>query len=220
MMDLTAQDQETHGRFVMFRKFPKMLLAVLLIIRAIPALSQTAPGATEGTWPLVVGVGYSNFHTDWSGRLSGPSFWADWTFNRLPGIWHGVGVELVGRDLNFDRTGGDPKLRMDTISGGPIYTWRRDRRIRPYGKFLFGYGSIDFTAVPGYSHDTRTVYTPGGGVDYRFWKNLSVRGDYEYQFWTDFFSHHALNPQGLTVGVDYDFGHSRRFVGLTPASPR
>ena len=57
-----------------------------------------------------------------------------------------LGVEVEGRDLNFDRTGGDPKLRMDTFEGGLIYTTHFYRRFHPYAKFLFGDGSIDFTS--------------------------------------------------------------------------
>ena len=194
----------------MSQRFLKRVLAILLASIGIPALSQTAPGATEGNWPLVIGIGYSNFHTDWSGRLGGPSVWADWTLNRLPGRLHGLGIEVSGNDLQFNRSGGDPRLRMDTAEGGPIYTWHRDRRFRPYLKFLVGFGSIDFT-LPNYFHDTRTIYSPAGGVDYRFLNHLVVRGDYEYQFWTHFINDRVLNPQGLTIGVAYDFNRSRTF---------
>lgn len=194
----------------MSQRFLNTLLAILLAGIVTPALSQTAPDATEGNSPLAVGIGYSNFQTDWNGRLGGPSIWADWSFNRLPGKRHGLGVEVSGRDLNFNRSGGDPRLRMDTALGGPIYAWHLKRSIRPYVKFLAGLGSIDFT-LPNYFHDTRTVYSIAGGVDYRFSNHLMVRGDYEYQFWTHFIHNHTLNPQGLTIGVTYDFEHSRRF---------
>lgn len=76
-------------------------------------------------------------------------------------------------------------------------------------------GSIDFT-LPNYLHDTRTIYSSAGGVDYRFSGHIVIRGDYEYQFWTHFIHNHTMNPQGLTIGVNYDFGHRRRFEGLPP----
>jgi len=153
---------------------------------------------------------YSEFHTDWSGQLGGPSIWADWGFNQLPGKLHGLGVEVNGRDLNFNRSGSDPRLRMDVAEGGPMYTWRRDRPFRPYVKFLVGLGSIDFT-LPNYFHDTRTVYSTAGGIDYRFSSHLVVRVDYEYQFWTHFINDHTMNPEGLTIGINYDFNRPRRF---------
>jgi hypothetical protein len=156
-----------------------------------------------------VGVGYSNFDSDWSGRISGISAWVDWDFYRAPSYLNGFALEAEGRDLNWGRTGSDPNLRFDTIDVGALYKWRRYRKIHPYGKFLFGYGSMDFlTVVPTYSHDTRSVLAPGGGLDYRLTRTLWLRGDYEYQFWLSFFNGHALNPNGFTVGISYDFRHA------------
>src|ERR1019366_1666917 len=94
---------------------------------------------------------------------------------RIPSFLHGFGIEVEGRDLNYGRTGTDPRLRQDTAEGGGIYTSRHYRNFHPYVKFLLGYGSIDFQHItPTYSHDSRTVYTPGGGVEYRIWRNVSV----------------------------------------------
>lgn len=202
----------------MCKMYLKMLLAVLLVSTPIPTFSQVVPDATEGKWPLTVGVGYSNYHTDWSGRLGGPMFWADWNFYKAPLLLHGIGIEVEGRDLNYGLTGGDPKLRMDTLSGGAIYTWRQYRRFHPLAKFLVGYGSIDFTSSdPNYSHDTRAYYAPGGGLDYRVLGSVWVRGNYEYQFWPDFINHHTLNPNGLTIGVAYDFrGSDREILRIKP----
>ena len=184
----------------------KLVLTALLIASGYPAFSQAAPGATQGGSKLVIGVGFSDFSTDWNGRLVGVTMWADWNFNRGPGFLPGLGVEVEGRDLNYGRTGGVPNLRQDTLEGGPIYTMRHYRKFQPYGKFLVGIGSIDFEHLtPTYSHDTRPVIAPGGGVGYRAWRNVWVRGDYEYQYWADFFNHHALNPNGFTVGFTYHF---------------
>lgn len=192
----------------MYLRYLKMILVVLVTSPAVLGFSQAAPATTTaGGSPLTVGVGYSNFYTDWSGRLSGPMLWADWNFDRGPSLLHGFGIEVEARDLNYDRTGADTNLRMDTAGGGPIYTWLHYRKFHPYAKFLMSYGSIDFNiGAPDYSHDTRTVYAPGGGIEYRVSRNVWLRGNYEYQFWTDFFNHNALNPQGFTIGAAYNFG--------------
>jgi opacity protein-like surface antigen len=188
-----------------------MSLSALFVAAAVPAFSQVVPEATEGGIPLVVGVGYSNFYTDWSGRLSGPALWIDWNLYGGPSFLRGLGIEAEARDLNYDRTGGVPNLRQDSLEGGPLYTWRRYHNVHPYAKFLMGYGSIDFTLrnAPYYHHDSRTMYTPAGGVEVRAWRNVWVRGDYEYQFWNSLFNNHDLNPQGFTVGVSYDLRHIR-----------
>jgi opacity protein-like surface antigen len=192
----------------MYLKYLKTLLAALVVSASIPALSQTVREATAGGLPLSVGVGYSNYYTDWSGRLQGPMLWADWNFYHAPSFLRGFGIEVEGRDLNYGRTSSQLNLRQDTALGGAIYTWRHYRNFHPYGKYLAGIGSIDFrSSNPTYNHDSRAVYAPGGGVEYRAWRNVWVRGDYEYQFWTDFFNHHALNPNGITIGASYDFRH-------------
>jgi opacity protein-like surface antigen len=186
----------------------KLVLAMLFLAATLPASAQVTPSSQQSSVPLVVGVGFSNFNTDWSGRLSGATLWADWNFNQGPSFLQGFGIEVEGRDLNYGRSSGAPKnLRQDSLEAGVIYTLRRYHNFHPYGRFLGGLGSIDWKGVPGYQHDTRTVWAPGGGVEYRAWQHVWVRGDYEYQFWTDFFNHHALNPNGVTIGVAYDFGH-------------
>jgi opacity protein-like surface antigen len=183
-----------------------LTVAALLMAAACPSLPQAAPEAARGGGQFVVGVGFSNFHTDWSGRLEGATLWADWNFNHGLGLLRGFGIEVEGRDLNYGRTGNVPNLRQDTAEGGTIYTVHHYRRFQPYGKFLAGFGSIDFGHItPTYSHETRDVFAPGCGVQYRAWRNIWVRADYEYQFWPHFFNDHALNPNGVTVGVLQSF---------------
>jgi opacity protein-like surface antigen len=190
-----------------------LFLTVLLVSASISAFSQVVPeiGHPGKGLPLSVGVGYSTYDTDWSGRLSGGVLWADWNFYKLPPLLDGFGLEIEGRDLNLDRTGGDPKLRMDTLEGGVIYTTHFYRRFHPYMKFMVGDGSIDFSLqnFPNYTHDTRIMYVPGVGADTRFYKSLWFRVNYEYQFWPSFFNYHTLNPSGVDFGVAYDFGRFR-----------
>jgi opacity protein-like surface antigen len=184
----------------------KVLSAVLFLCASSPAHSQVVPPAETPGLPLTVGIGYSNFYSDWSGRISGVTAWIDFDFYRAPSYLRGLAVEAEGRDLSFGLTGTDPKLRFDTIAGGALYKVRLYPNFHPYAKFLFGFGSMDFTTPsPTYSHDTRFFLAPGGGLDYRLTRAIWLRGDYEYQFWTDYFRKHALNPNGITVGAFYNF---------------
>jgi|HubBroStandDraft_6_1064221.scaffolds.fasta_scaffold933430_1 opacity protein-like surface antigen len=184
----------------------KLVLAALLTAAAYPAFSQAAPEAAQGGFPLAIGVGFSDFSSDFNGRLQGAAVWADWNFIKGPGVLGGLGIEVEGRDLNYGRTGAIASLRQDTAEGGAIYTIRHYRKFQPYGKCLFGLGSMDFGhQSPTYSHDTRTVIVPGGGLEYRAWSNIWVRGDWEYQFWPHFFNDQALKPNGFTIGATYHF---------------
>ena len=99
-------------------------------------------------------------------------------------------------------------MRQDTAGGGPIFTWRHYRNFHPYAKFLIEDGSVDFYPLPGYSHDTRTLFALGGGFEYRIFRSIWARVDYEYQDWGTLLGN-TLNPQGATVGVAYDFSHPR-----------
>jgi opacity protein-like surface antigen len=186
----------------------KFIFAGLFLAAALPAFSQVVPSASQGGIPITVGLGFSNFYSDWSGYLSGATIWIDWDDLGVRKL-RGLGIEAEGRDLNYNRTGDQPKLRQDTGSGGLIYHWKHFERVQPDAKFLIGLGSIDWNNHynPYYTHDTRAVLSPGGGAEYRVWRNVWVRGDYEYQFWMHFYHDHAMNPEGFTAGVTYDLGH-------------
>jgi opacity protein-like surface antigen len=187
----------------------KLVLAGIVFSTAVTAFPQAAPSALQSGIPLTVGFGYSNFYTDWSAYEGGLTLWLDWDLNQMPRRLHGLGLEAEARDLNFERTGDVPKLREYTLGGGPIYHYRRFNKVDPYGKFIMSIGHIEFNNRPGdyYTHDSRTVYAPGGGAAYRVWRNVAVRGEYEYQIWPDFLRHHAFNPKGFSFGVTYDLGH-------------
>jgi opacity protein-like surface antigen len=183
----------------------KMLLAAFIFGASTTAsFSQVVPPGERRGIPLSLGVGYSNFESDFSGRISGIAVWADWNFYQTPAHLRGLGIEVEGRDLSFGRTGTMPNLRFDTIAGGAIYTFRHYRRFHPYGKFLLGFGSMDFiSSIPTYTHDTREFFAPGGGLDYRLTRTIWLRGDYQYQIWPDF--GRPLHPNGFTIGASYDF---------------
>jgi opacity protein-like surface antigen len=199
----------------------RVLLAALFLATGFSAFSQTGPAATEGGLPIVAGVGISDFDLDYGNdngterRMEGVSAWVDWNFYRAPSLLRGLGIEVEGRDINFGRPSVleafSSKMRQSTALGGVIYTVRHYRNFHPYAKYLMGIGSIDFpSSNPNYTHDTRTVSAPGGGVEYRVYRNIWLRADYEYQFWPKLFGPDTLNPNGVTLGASYDFKHFRR----------
>jgi hypothetical protein len=187
----------------------RLIPALMFVVAVLPVYSQVGAAATVGGIPVVVGGGMSDFLLDWGPgqRMEGITAWADLYPRDLPRKLDGLGIEVEGRDTNFGRPAGISRMRQDTGLGGAIYAWNRYRNFRPYGKFLFGIGSIDFPPATGstYSHDAFLVLAPGGGAEYRVWKHVWVRGDYEYQIWRHTFGPTDLTPQGFTVGASYDF---------------
>ena len=190
----------------------KSVLAILFLTASLPVFSQVVPSATEGGLPLVVGVGFSSYYTEMfvHNRMEGPTVWADWNFYHAPSFLHGFGIEAEARGRVFGQPQGQ-NLRQATAGGGPIYTLRHFRNFHPYAKFLADLGGEDHIKnrrLPSwYTADRWAIWAPGGGVEYRAWRNVSVRVDYQYQFWrVGFFNTTSfLNPQGFTVGASYDF---------------
>jgi opacity protein-like surface antigen len=185
-------------------------LALLLVCAASSALAQAVPAATKTEPPWAIGVGVSGYNLDWAqSNLYGGTLWIDYMPNRIPPFLHGLGVELEARDLNYGRPSSQPNLREDVAGGGLIYSWRRYRNLRPYGKLLVGYGNLDY-GVRGRYHDSRNLTTIGGGVEFRVARCVWARADYEYLFWPDMvFKNNkpiaGINPQGFTAGVLYHF---------------
>jgi opacity protein-like surface antigen len=192
---------------------PPLSLALLFVFSAHLSFAQVSPAGLVKTIPITFGVGVSSFEPDFdAGRILGGSLWIDYNPQWLPGRLNGLGLEVEGRDLSFDRAADQPgNLREDVASGGAIYAWNHYRFVRPYGKFLAGFGNVDYENAEGARfHDSRTVTSAGGGVEVQAFHRVWARADYEYQWWPDFYmqqftNNGQLNPQGITVGVSYHF---------------
>lgn len=190
-----------------FRLFLSLALAILGVTSARYGFAQNIYAAREGHLPIAIGFGVSNFDLDYgNGRtMEGITTWLDWSPPVAPRLLTGIGLEFEGRDINFGRPSSLPRMRQDTAAGGVYYRWPHFRVVHPYATFLMGMGSIDFPHKPPYTHDTRAIYEPGGGLEVRVFRSVWVRGAYEYQFWPHLLGPHALNPNGITFGTSYDF---------------
>jgi opacity protein-like surface antigen len=199
-----------------YRMHPRSLLALLLLVFAIPAFCQVQPSAYRGGLPgLSVGAGASGFNPDFGrGRLYGGTLWIDYSLQQLPSFLRGVGVELEARDISLDRQRTQPVTRIDSIGAGVTYTVLKYGNFQPYAKGIFGLGNVDYLVTPTRRYNqSRTLSSFGGGFDYRAYRTIWVRVDYEYQYLPDFFfgnpnrpTHAPLDPQGFTVGAMYRFG--------------
>ena len=179
--------------------------------------AQTVPSAREGGVPLAVGLGISDYDVDWGHvRMQGGTVWIDYRFDRVPAFLHGLGIEAEARDISLNHSSTQPSnFRLDTLGGGPVYFGhlRRIPNLTPYGKLVLAYAGIDWdNPDPHFRHETRTATAPGLGFEYRVYRNILFRADYEYQFWPDLaLQQQTLNPQGFTFGAMYDFnGYHKR----------
>jgi len=188
-------------------KFVPPILTLGLILMSVPAVSQVVPAYQGHRMPLSIGFGPSIYNPDWGqGNMWGGTVWGDWYPGFMPASLHGLGLEIEARDLSKGQHLPTQKnIRQDTAGGGFIYSFRRFDKVQPYVKCLFGYGSYDFTtSSPTYSHDTRGLMAPGGGVEGRVYGPVWARVDYEYEMWQKLFQGNPT-PAGFTFGVSYNF---------------
>jgi len=174
----------------------KWLYLCLSLFLAYQAGAQVAPAVNYTRFNLKVGGEFSAFKPDFGAQsLYGIGVYADLDMPR----W--AGLEIEGRTLQFNKYAN--KLRMDAISGAGRFFMTHGRFV-PYGKGGGGFGSIDFPnkVTVTYIHDTFAFYTVGAGVDYKLTHRISLRGEYEYQFWPDFLRK-GLNPHGVNIGAAY-----------------
>jgi hypothetical protein len=172
--------------------------AALIFSLPVSALAQASP-AIRVPSALTAGGFYSNFTPDYTpNRLGGMGVWVDWD---LFGKWR-LGAEGEARWLRFNQNYGSYE---DNYFGGPRY-YRRYGKFVPYVKFMMGAGELEFPGNEG--HGGYFAYAPGGGVDYRLSRRITIRLiDYEYQFWPSApgggLPTNGMNPNGFTAGVGY-----------------
>jgi opacity protein-like surface antigen len=201
----------------------RRLLAAVLILSPVVIQAQVTYSASERTLPLAVGGGLSGFDPDMiqynsgslyqtrgAGILLGAAGWVDYYPRWMPARLRGLGIEGQARETRWRQSADEKNFSQRTAGGGAIYSWRHFANFRPYGKAGVEYGWIGFSKQPsGYRSDTRVVDYFGGGLEYRVWRRVWVRADYEYQMWPNLFARSSINPEGVTVGAIYRFSRPR-----------
>lgn len=196
-----------------FRLFLPLSLTILMFTSPKSGLAEASPAAThERNIPFAIGAGMSNFDLDFGRdrggerRMLGITGWFDWSPPNPKGFLNGISMEVEGRNINYSHPAYMEHMQQKTLAGGAVYSWRPSRPIYPYAKYLMGMGNInsprDYNSL---------IMAPGGGLACRVFKGIWVRGDYEYQFWPNFFGPRSLNPNGFTISTAYDFRTRSRF---------
>ncbi|WP_420239529.1 outer membrane beta-barrel protein [Telmatobacter bradus] len=186
------------GRFVQL--VPQLMVAFCLLGTGL-LHAQTAIDGTNGEASLWAGAEYANFKAgfpvDSNVRLGGMGVFLNYNRTRH------YAVEAHMRMLNQGSWYGE--TQQDWLIG-PRYTFLRGEKLRPYAYFLVGMVHMQYPFEMGASNSF--TMAPGGGVEYRLSRNLSVRGGYEFQSLatSSNFSNepgYSLKPNGFTMGVAY-----------------
>jgi hypothetical protein len=196
--------------------------AILVLVLA-PALAQaqSPESAVGGNASLWAGAEVSAFNPDYScgsdvplgcnAQLAGPAVLFD--LNVKP-KW---GIEGEARWLHWNGPGG--QIESNYLAG-PRYRAIQYRRLNLWLKVLLGAGLITTPNYPaaGGVKGSLFAYAPGGTAEYRLTHQLSLRGDYEFQFWPSFVGppgfnssgvlvehNHGLTPNGFSLGATWRF---------------
>lgn len=189
---------------------------VLLLFVPAVLTAQSPKSATGGEGFLDAGGEASAFNPDFSCNndspfhcaLLGPAVFFD--FNPTA-KW---GVEGEARWLHWHGVGGE---KESNYLAGPRYRVWRFHRLNAWAKFELGGGWITTPYYPaaGTLQGSYFVLAPGGTLTYPLTHRISVRGDYEFQFWPSFagpptfntsgalVQQNGLNPNGFSLGLSY-----------------
>jgi opacity protein-like surface antigen len=188
----------------------KLLVAIAVSFFSLSCDAQAVPEVVHPQLSTSAGVGMDYWSGDWGkGDINrwGPSAWATLT------IWHDLSVIAEGHSMIVGGNQAASNYKYFTGGGGLIYTSDYWGRFQPFFKGEAGFASLSHPPnLSGHLHDSRHIWTVGGGVEYHTTGKWWTRVEYSYDFFPDFHGttsqNHYLNPRGFTFGETYRFGKS------------
>jgi hypothetical protein len=170
-----------------------VVLAVLACLAlARPASAQVVYSGDSGGYSLSAGATASGYQVQYGvQKLLGVAALVDLDTRRR------IGLEAEGRWLLFHQTNDE---HVTTYMAGPRYHFSKGK-FQFYGKGLVGVGQFNFPY--NLAQGNYLVIAPGGGVDYRFKRRITLRlADVEYQIWPQF-TFGSMTSVGVSAGVRY-----------------
>lgn len=168
------------------------LVALAWLAPARTASAQAVYAGDSGGFTLSAGVTASGYQVQYGQqKLLGIAALVDVDTRRR------IGLEAEGRWLQFHQTN---DLHATTWLAGPRYHFTKGK-FQFYGKGLVGIGQ--FTFPYNLAQGNYLVIAPGGGVDYRWKRRITLRlADVEYQIWPQF-TFGSMTSAGVSAGLRY-----------------
>ena len=166
----------------------------LLCTAAATGHAQAVESATSRQLTIDAGGFASYFNPDEGGQnLAGIGTYGDFHFT------HWIQLEAEARWLRWNQYYGEHE---DNYLLGPRVPIRQfGDRTMLYGKVLIGYGKMTFPFKYGYGTFTDLAF--GAAVDHHLGPRMTVKADFEYQYWPVWLNNQSLAPYGVSVGVGY-----------------
>ena len=174
----------------------RLFLFALIVLCTATAVgyAQSVESATSRQLTINAGGFASYFNPDEGGQnLAGIGTYGDFHFT------HWFQLEAEARWLRWNQYYGEHE---DNYLLGPRVPIRQfGDRTMLYGKALIGYGKMTFPFKYGYGTFTDLAF--GATVDHQLGPKMTVRADFEYQYWPVWLNNQSLAPYGVSVGVGY-----------------
>ena len=174
---------------------------IVVVLCLLVFASFSAKGQEEETPKVEVFGGYSYAGSDtrgWNGSIAG-------NVNK----WFGLVGDFSGQYTNTGEAGFREKIRTHSFVFGPQVSVRKNKRVTPFARALFGVAYIDTNATEAGQtflfNDKSFSMALGGGLDVRVSKNVAIRAFQADYVRTKFFGQ-TQNKGRLSFGVVFRFG--------------
>lgn len=191
----------------------RLLLTLTVLIVCTPyALGQAKPTATR-TGDLQIGGAFVADFPDYTRhKFYGYGAYVDLDFSEHFGV---EGEFRQAKDTTIDAYNGKTVPQYQRSFEGGLRYHRNYGRLVPYAKAMYGYANMEYPPYPPPADQTipeaivgYNFVAAGTGIDYRLIGHITVRADFEYQFW--------FASPNAHLGFDYNAGTGGLPNGLTP----
>jgi len=181
------------GSRAVFRALGVIALGLVWLAGAHPLAAQVAASGDAGGYTLSAGGTASGYQVQYGEqKLLGVTALVDVDTRRR------IGLEAEGRWLLFHQSN---DVHVTEWEAGPRYHFSHGR-LQFYGKGMVGIGQFNFPY--NFAKGNYLVIAPGGGVDYRWTRRMTLRlADVEYQIWPQF-TYGSMTSAGVSVGLRYN----------------
>jgi len=189
-----AREQKlSAGSRAVFRALGAIVLMLVCLAGVRPLAAQVASSGDAGGYTLSAGATASGYQVQYGEqKLLGVTALVDVDTRRR------IGLEAEGRWLLFHQSN---DVHVTEWEAGPRYHFSHGR-LQFYGKGMVGIGQFNFPY--NFAKGNYLVIAPGGGVDYRWTRRMTLRlADVEYQIWPQF-TYGSMTSAGVSVGLRYN----------------
>ena len=135
------------------------------------------------------------------------------------GQWLGVTGDLGWTQKSLSTSGITATARLFTYGAGPQFTYRKDAKMQPFLRMIFGAGTVTGSASQiGSATSTAFMFGPGGGLDARVSPHVWIRAGVDYLHGDK--QGVSVNDLRAIAGIQFRFGGRTTYISPDNQSRR